>query len=56
VQLVADDNGVLHLLHTQPRIDFLLAAVLKIGWRIVDSTPEERAMLTAYGYASGWIQ
>jgi hypothetical protein len=31
----------------------LLSAVLKIGWRIVESTPEERALLEAHGLASG---
>ena len=32
---------------------YLLTAVLTIGWRIVDSTPAERALLEAQGFASG---
>ena len=31
----------------------LLSAVLKIGWRIVESTPEERALLEAHGFGRG---
>ena len=34
----------------------LLTAVLKIGWRIVESTPEERALLEAHGLGSGRLQ
>ena len=34
----------------------LLTAVLKIGWRIVESTPEERALLAAHGLATGTLQ
>ena len=34
----------------------LLTAVLTIGWRIVESTPEERALLEAHGLASGRVQ
>jgi predicted lipid-binding transport protein (Tim44 family) len=56
VQLVPDERGVLHLLQQQPRVDYLLAAVLKIGWRIVDSTPDERALLKAHGFGSGRVQ
>jgi hypothetical protein len=47
VQLVEDERGVLHLLQQRPRVDYLLAAVLKIGWRIVSATADERAMLRA---------
>ena len=35
---------------------FLLSAVLKIGWRIEQSTPEERALLEAHGLGSGRVQ
>jgi hypothetical protein len=56
VQLVADERGVLHLLQARPRIDFLLAAVLKIGWRIASATADERAMLEAHGFGSGRVQ
>jgi hypothetical protein len=55
-QLVADDRGVLQLLQVRPRVDYLVAAVLKIVWRIVDSTPAERALLEAHGFASGRVQ
>ena len=34
----------------------LLTAVLKIGWRIVASTPEELPLLEAHGLASGRVQ
>jgi hypothetical protein len=33
-----------------------LAAVLKIGWRIVRASPEEQAQLEAHGFASGRLQ
>ena len=32
-------------------IDYALKAVLDIGWRIIDSTPEESALLQAHGLA-----
>jgi hypothetical protein len=38
------------------RVQILLSAALKIGWRIVESTPEERALLEAHGLASGRVQ
>jgi hypothetical protein len=47
---------VLHLLQARPRVDYLLAAILKIGWRIVDTTPHEREVLDAHGLGSGWLQ
>ena len=34
----------------------LLTAVLKVGWGIVESTPEERALLEAHGLGSGRLQ
>jgi hypothetical protein len=55
-RLVEDDLGVLHLLQVRPRVDYLLAAVLKIGWRIVSATPAERAMLEEHGFGSGRVQ
>jgi hypothetical protein len=34
----------------------LLTAALKNGWRIVESTADERALLDAHGLASGRVQ
>ena len=34
----------------------LLTAVPKIGWRMVESTPDERALLQAHGLGSGRVQ
>jgi hypothetical protein len=31
------------------RPSYVLAAVLEIGWRILDSTPVERALMETYG-------
>jgi hypothetical protein len=33
-----------------------LAAVLKLGWRIVWASPAEQAQLDAHGFGRGWIQ
>ncbi len=33
-----------------------LAAVLKLGWRIVRASPEEQAVLDAHGFEPGWVQ
>jgi hypothetical protein len=33
-----------------------LAAVLKIGWRIVSASREEQALLDAPGFGSGRVQ
>ena len=30
--------------------------VLKIGWRIVQASPEEQALLNAHGFGSGRVQ
>jgi hypothetical protein len=38
------------------RVDDLLAAVLKIGWRIVNATLAERALLDAHGFGNGRVQ
>ena len=35
---------------------YLLTAMLTIGWRIVESTSEERALLEAHGLACGRVQ
>ena len=58
-QLEEDEWHMLWLAETN-RVDwhsvqgrYLLTAVLKIGWRIVESTPEERALLEAHGLGSG---
>jgi hypothetical protein len=41
------------LLHLQPmlgvRTAYSLTSVLALGWRIVESTPDERALLDAHG-------
>jgi hypothetical protein len=34
----------------------LLSAVLKMGWLILESTPQERALLAAHVLASGRVQ
>jgi hypothetical protein len=38
------------------RVDYLLAAVPSIGWRIVNATAAERALLEAHGFGSGRVQ
>jgi hypothetical protein len=59
--LEEDDHGMLWL-NASGRVTgkrqgrYLLTAVLKIGWRIVESTPAERALLGAHGLASGRVQ
>jgi len=35
---------------------YLLSAVLTIGWRIVNASPEEQAMLEAHGFGSRRVQ
>jgi hypothetical protein len=56
-RLVADDFGVLRLIAGKhARIDYVLSAVLALGWRVVDATPAERALLETQGFASGWVQ
>ena len=37
-------------------LQLLLSATFKTGWRIMDATPAECAMLEAHGYASERIQ
>jgi hypothetical protein len=38
------------------RIAYVLKPVLEIGWRIVESAPDERALLEAHGFGSGRVQ
>jgi hypothetical protein len=60
-ELKEDDGGVLWLHEpncvTNERMGFyLLADVLKIGWRIVRASPEEQGLLDAHGFGSGRAQ
>jgi hypothetical protein len=58
-ELVTDESGVLMLYEpsrAKRRAFCQLAAVLKIGWRIVAASSEEQAILDAHGFASGWVQ
>jgi hypothetical protein len=58
-ELEADESGVL-MLYEPSRAKHLafypLAAVLKIGWRIVSASPEERVLLEEHGFGSGTVQ
>jgi hypothetical protein len=38
------------------RVQILLSAALKTGWRIVNASPEEQALLDGHGFGSGAIQ
>jgi hypothetical protein len=38
------------------RAFYPLAAVLKIGWRIVRASPEEQALLEAHGFGPRRVQ
>jgi hypothetical protein len=50
VRLVEEPFGPLCLTMGHPeRIAYVLKPVLDIGWRIIDSTPDERALLDAHG-------
>jgi hypothetical protein len=59
-ELKEDDQGVLWL-HEPNRVSdermgfYLIADVLKIGWRIVRPSPEEQALLEAHGFESGRV-
>jgi hypothetical protein len=58
-ELVADGSGVLMLYEpsrAKHRTFCMLAAVLKIGWRIVSASPEEQALLEAHGFGSRQVQ
>ena len=60
-ELKEDDGGVLWL-HEPSRVSderigfYLLADVLKIGWRIVSASPQEQAMLDAHRFGREWVQ
>jgi hypothetical protein len=49
---LAEDEAGLLLLQEWPsaRTVYSLQAMLDIGWQIVESTPDERALLTAHGF------
>jgi hypothetical protein len=60
-KLEADEHGILWLHHTsrvtgKPIAFYGLATLLMIGWRIVDATPAERALLEAHGFGGGKVQ
>jgi hypothetical protein len=47
-----DDEGRLCLtLGKTTRASYVLKAVLEIGWRMVEATPEELALIESYGIA-----
>jgi hypothetical protein len=50
LRLVEDGSGALCLVEGRPeRIGYVLKSVLEAGWRIVESTPAERALLESHG-------
>jgi hypothetical protein len=51
MRLVEDARGVLHLQTASGVALCSLQEVLNLGWRIVESTPAERALLKAHGLA-----
>jgi hypothetical protein len=57
-QLEEDEHGMLWLIWPNRAPGewhgrHLLTAALKVGWRILESTPEERALLEAHGSQAG---
>jgi hypothetical protein len=58
--LEEDTFHMLWLVHRNQRnsgrVQILLSAALQTGWRIVESTPKERELLEAHGFASGRVQ
>jgi hypothetical protein len=52
VRAEADEHGILWLIDAEG-MRYQLAVVLQGGWRIVDSTPDDRALLEAHGSAAG---
>jgi hypothetical protein len=60
--LVQDRFGVLWLQEATPRPGrraaqvFSLVVVLKLGWRLVHPSPDERALLQKTGFCGGWVQ
>jgi hypothetical protein len=59
-QLEEDEFHMLSLVHrnrrNSGRVQILLSAALQTGWRIVQSSPEEQALLDAHGFGSRTIQ
>ena len=58
-ELEAEESGVLMLYQpsrARMRAFYPLAAVLKIGWRIVRVSAEEQALLDVHGFGSGRAQ
>ena len=51
-ELIEDGQGVL-LVTEEKSTRYQLAVILKAGWRIVNATPAERAMLEAHGFGRG---
>ena len=51
----ADEHGVLWLIDAEG-VRYQLAGVVQGGWRRVDATPAERAVLQAHGFGSGRVQ
>jgi hypothetical protein len=51
VRLVEDDAGMLYLRPwASVGVTYSLGGVLGLGWEIVDSTADERALLEAHGF------
>ena len=50
-----DEHGVLWLIDAEG-VRYQLAVVVQGGWRRVDATPAERAVLQAHGFGSGRVQ
>jgi hypothetical protein len=51
----ADEQGILWLVDAEGA-RYQLAVALQGGWRIVDATPAEHALLEAHGFGSGRVQ
>ena len=51
MRLDVDETGLLYLevSSSAGRVTYSLPGVLSLGWEIVDSTPDERALLHAHG-------
>ena len=59
-QLEEEQFNMLWLVHRNRRntgrVQILLSAALQNGWRIVDASPAEQALLEAHGFGSRRIQ
>jgi hypothetical protein len=51
----AHEQGVVWLIDADGG-RYQLAVVLQGGWRVMDTTPAERALLEAHGFGSGRVQ